>query len=200
MDRNKNERNIENEIHIRIAQYNALRSEIIERLKSNDQLLLLLFASMGTLSSIAAIQQKNALYLLLLLPLFISMIGVAMRRNSFRINQLGYYIKDKIEKPLKEKNVMPDDWVGWDTWQHDSERPGGEFYPTNVFARLGMKLHLMAIIIGLQIISIAIFYVFKGIPINKLEVSILIADVIIILYTLGMFKDFFAKNPLGEEK
>ena len=102
----KDEINSEN-VSLIIAEYTALREEILKRLEIDHQLIALALIAPGTILTIG-FQTRNASIMLVypILALFLSAIWVI---NETGIIEKGIYIRDHIESRVGENNIG---------WQH----------------------------------------------------------------------------------
>jgi hypothetical protein len=146
---------------------------------------MLSFVSSGALMTIAGSGRAGAEYLLLLSAPIIALLATALRWNNVRISQLGWYLGERIEKKLC-KSVHPEA-MGWDTgaWKAEWSRLDTK---TGRVIRLGTKLHLRFIFIGLQTVFILAF--FALVPISSISVghAFLIAiDFLGVGYTVILF-------------
>lgn len=79
-----------------LAQFNALRDEIIKRAEFEHQLIALTLAAAGTLAAVGLTVDGSSLALLVY-PVLTSFISIGWLFNNFRIQQMGHYIREKLE-------------------------------------------------------------------------------------------------------
>lgn len=77
----------------KLAQFSALRDEILKRLEMQHQLLALALIVSGTLLTIG-LADKGPAMILLLSPILIMFIAIAWSSNNVRIGQAGKFIKE----------------------------------------------------------------------------------------------------------
>lgn len=88
-----------------LAEYQALRNEILKRTEIQHQLISIALVALGALISVGMELSPPALLAYPMLALFLS---AAWSANDIQIAQLGAYIRDEIEKELL------DDGLGWE--------------------------------------------------------------------------------------
>jgi hypothetical protein len=88
-----------------LAEYHALRDEILKRTDIQHQLNSITLVAFGALASVGLQVSQTALLAYPLLALFLS---VVWSYNDLRIRQLGIYIRDRIE------NRLADMGEGWE--------------------------------------------------------------------------------------
>ena len=91
-----------------IAQYQALRDEILEKMRRNGQILSLTVLALGTLIA-AGVQFHNAA-LVLIYPIVAASLAYMWVAEDQGIKDVGSYIRDKIEGPLST--------LGYEYWEH----------------------------------------------------------------------------------
>jgi hypothetical protein len=79
-----------------LAEYQALRTEIIERIRIEQLLLGLAITVLGALLSLAIAGASSRASLLLAAPFVMSTLGFAYSDHARRINMLGAYITDRL--------------------------------------------------------------------------------------------------------
>lgn len=121
-----------------LAQFNALRDEIIKRAEFEHQLIALTLAAAGTLAAVGLTVDGSSLALLVY-PVLTAFISIGWLFNNFRIQQMGYYIREKLEPAysglgweqfLKSKasdKVRPGNTGLWRKWLSPQTLPIGIF-------------------------------------------------------------------------
>jgi hypothetical protein len=168
------------------AEYAALRSEIVERVKIHHQLLLLAFVAGGALISLSLHDGSTSKHLALFSPPIFAFVATAVRWNNFRIHQLGWYIRNHIEKQFHE--VVSADVMRWDTgdWKQGIL---GVAAPQSWVIRLGTKIHLRLAFVGLQVLFVLAFLSVTPVSgITMFQYALLLVDVICVGYTLLLFR------------
>lgn len=100
-----------------LAEYDALRSEIIHRMRYRIQILSLAIIVLG---AIFAFNRDNGPNILLYYPLFGFFVAAGWANNDYRIKEIGDYIRNHIEEKLPGLN--------WERYFFDlnkKERPKG---------------------------------------------------------------------------
>jgi hypothetical protein len=123
-----------------LAEYQALRAEILNRQSIQHQILSLAILAIGTLITVGI--QSNQVALVLLYPIFAFFLATAWRSQDRGISQIGEYIRVRIEKALP-----PMDWEGFAA-QARKKRKKVSF---TIFAATGIFLgtEILSVIVGL---------------------------------------------------
>lgn len=79
-----------------LAEYSALRDEILKRIETQNQILNLTLIIVGTLVSVGY-QLSNGPIILLVYPLIALVLSANWEQNNLRIRQIGVYIRERIE-------------------------------------------------------------------------------------------------------
>jgi hypothetical protein len=79
-----------------LAEFQALRGEVVQRIQLQQVLLGLTITALGALLSVALASTSSRASLLLATPFVTSALGFAYSDHSRRINMLGAYIKDHL--------------------------------------------------------------------------------------------------------
>lgn len=170
------------------AEYAALRTEIVERVKIHHQLLLLAFVSGGALISFSLHGSAPPKHLALLSPPIIAFVATAVRWNNFRIHQLGWYIKHHIEKQFH--GDVSQEVMRWDTGDWKQGTLEYVAAPQSWVVRFGTKVHLRLAFIGLQVLFVLAFLSVTPLSsITMFQYFLLFVDVLCMAYTFALFKE-----------
>jgi hypothetical protein len=148
----------------KLAQYSALREEILKRLEMQHQLIALALLATGTLIPIG-LADNGPVLVLLLSPILILLIAIAWAWNNVRIVQTGKFIKDKIE--------------GKDDWEHYWRDPTLHNWPTRRV--LTGAISALSIYLGAQLLIMVVAW-FRSTP-TAGEIVILVVDGITVALT-----------------
>jgi hypothetical protein len=127
---------------LQIAEYNALRGEIVKRMDVESQFITFTVIVFGTLVSVG-VQNKIA-SLLLLYPLLALFFAIGWSHSDYRVRQIGTYIKNQIEGAGGKTNIG---------WEHYLEmHPYSRYYwmSRGIF----LSTQVVAIIIGVSLASL----------------------------------------------
>lgn len=159
-------------ISIVLAEYKALRDEILKRKETQHQ-----FASFAliALSTVIAfgLQTKNAT-LILLYPILAMFLAIAWANQDRSVMLIGAYIRSRIEPKVGKDNM------GWEhfvyAYYSKAEKRVGSL---NILAMRGIFLatELLAIFVGLSIVAF-----------NTIIVLIFAADIVSILMTIILLR------------
>jgi len=154
-----------------IAEYSALREEILKRTEIQHQLIAIALVASGTFLSLSAQIPTTVGLAYPVLALFLS---AAWSQSDIRIRQIGEYIKDHIEKRLMQEGLL-DPSSGW---EHDFERRAlrarGKLVTLSQLVSYG-------ILIGTQILAVLLF-LFKT-SFTKKDICLLVLDCLVILFS-----------------
>ena len=130
-----------------LAEYNALREEILKRSEIQHQLLSFALAALGAL---IAVGLKDAPSALLAYPVLVCFLAIGWVYNDLQIAQIGLYIKYRIEAPLAASGLG---------WQHAilSQRP------SRVIGSLA-KLATRGMFWGTQILAVVLYLLKNPLP------------------------------------
>jgi len=125
-----------------LAEYQALRAEILSRQSIQHQILSLAILAIGTLITVGI--QSHQAAIVLLYPVFAFFLATAWRSQDRGISQIGEYIRVRIEKALP-----PMDWEGFAA-QARKKRKKVSF---TIFAASGIFLgtEILSIVVGLVV-------------------------------------------------
>lgn len=100
-------------VNLIIAEYNALREEILKLTDIQYQIAALALIAPGTLITIG-FQLKNATMIILIYPIFALFLAACWLNNAHGIYRLGLYIRKRIEPKVGEENI------GWETFSRQT--------------------------------------------------------------------------------
>ncbi|MGA1870953.1 MAG: hypothetical protein ACMUJM_20645 [bacterium] len=87
-----------------LAEYAALRNEIIKRMEIRNYLMTFAVAAAGTLLTFGN-QKDIPVLVMLIFPIFSVLLAFAWMNNDMHINNLGKYIKNHIESTSGIKGI-----------------------------------------------------------------------------------------------
>jgi sucrose-6F-phosphate phosphohydrolase len=156
-----------------IAEYTALRAEIVKRCEIQHQLIAVALVAIGTLITVS---YQSSSTMTLAYPILAIFLAAAWAQNDFRVRQIGSYIKNRIEKRLLENDLG---------WEHagPSTRVGGWGSLTLLASRgVFVGTEILAVALGLFKITSA------KIPLSTGDVLLLIVDVAAIILTFFLLR------------
>jgi hypothetical protein len=117
-----------------LAEYAALRDEVLKRIEFQNQILNLTLIILGTFVSVGY-QLSNGPVILLIYPLIACILSFSWEQHNLRIRQIGVYIRERIESRTSKG--------GWEQYRVDIrlKRTG-----TALFARLTFIITQLATI------------------------------------------------------
>ena len=152
-----------------LAQFSALREEILKRTEIQHQLITLAVVASGAFLSvnIGGLQTVPLAY-----PVLAMFLAAAWSQNNVRILQIGGYIKENIEKKLLANDLG---------WEHHvgTLRGGGKFGSLSFLASRG-------ILIGTQLLTVGVSIFKTDFP--KKDIALLILDAGIIFFTIFLLR------------
>lgn len=100
-----------------LAEYTALRNEIIKRIEMRQQLLTFTLVGAGTLMTLGATEGRAA-EVLLIYPILAFFLALGWTHNDVRIGELGGYLKEHVEQKLQTmktgKSVTAPKGIWWE--------------------------------------------------------------------------------------
>lgn len=148
-----------------LAEYNALRSEVIHRMQIRHQLVSLTVIVLG---AVFAFDGDSITFLVY--PILGFFIALGWAHNDFRVGEIGEYIRSNIECELPG--------IRWEQHffdQKDKKKPFHYLLRASILSAGG-------IIVGTQVISLVIVYIQEsGQIVNK---PLCIIDVVLIIFTI----------------
>ncbi|MCX7000532.1 MAG: hypothetical protein NT106_09605 [Candidatus Sumerlaeota bacterium] len=147
-----------------LAEYAALRSEILKRSETQNQLISLALIASGTFLTLSLQNTSTIALVYPILALFLAMLWV---QHDYKIRQIGAYIKERIEKPFLSEGLG---------WEH---RPPSSQYIGKVSVT---SLASSGIIIGTQILAVAVGILKTSFYVQ--DVVLLAIDTVVILLSL----------------
>jgi 8-oxo-dGTP diphosphatase len=133
-----------------LKEYDALRSEVLQRMNLRYQSLTLAISATGIFIAAVAGQFVPPVTLLLY-PLLAVCIAVAWAQNDIRVGQMGQRIRDDIEQQLGG--------IKWENWL------SAQFARTPVFLyRHSTELTAIGILVGTEILAIVLAISFHFVP------------------------------------
>lgn len=116
---------VEQTVDIVLAEYNTLRTELLQRLATRYQIMGLAFSAFSAILAVQAFGAGSAagLYLVLLYPLLAFFLLNVYISNSRHMRTIEMYIKIRIETCLKDELKRPfGENFGWQTYYDESNR------------------------------------------------------------------------------
>jgi hypothetical protein len=125
-----------------IAEFTALRDELVKLTDLQHQLLSIALLSFGTLMG-AGVQFKNT-SIILIYPILVLFLNAAWFNHAYGIDMLGHYIQNHIETRVGTENI------GWENHSHENS------IPHSILAFLGARgifpvTQVIALIAGISI-------------------------------------------------
>ncbi len=164
-----------------LAEYAALREEIVKRVELQHQLISLSILVAGTFYSVGL--QPNSSTVPLIYPFLAMFLAAAWFHNELLVIQIGGYIRYRVEPTVQV--------LGWDsilpTLAADRRTPLGLL---DVFAARG-------ILIGSQILSVFISLVASNLQIDNTRLVLMTLDIVAILMTILLLRHY---HPLSKER
>ncbi len=154
-----------------IAEYNALRDEIVKRTEIQHQLIsIAVVASGGFLSLVDKIPAK----VFLAYPVLALVLAAAWSQSDIRIQRIGMYIRDHIEEPLIKAGELT---AGWEH-VFQSSSPAGKVGTLSNFISVG-------ILVGTQILTVVLFLYRRAnaTSFTTAETALLIASFLVVVFT-----------------
>ena len=145
-----------------LAEYSALRDEILKRSEIQHQLVSLSLIATGTFLTIGSTTATLAY------PILATFLAAAWAQNDFRIRQMGMYIKKRIEEKLLGSNL------GWEH-VHASSPSIANLGSLSLFASRG-------IFVGTQILTVLISLLKTSFPTEN--IVLLVLDGLAITFSL----------------
>jgi hypothetical protein len=126
-----------------LAEYNALRDEILKRSEIQHQLISFALAALGALVAVGVKDSPSAL---LAYPILVLFLAISWTYNDLQIAQIGLYLKYRIEAPLLASGLG---------WQHAilSQRPSREIGSLAKLATRGMFWGTQILAVGLYLLK-----------------------------------------------
>lgn len=157
-----------------LAEYGALRDELLRRVEIRYQLVLAALVGAGTFLSLGV--QFEAAGVVLLFPVLVGLLAASWASNDVAIKRIAAYIGARIEAAVSD---------GAQGWEHTHPRAtvSGPFAPVVAYATRGIFVvtQLASIVVG-----IAIAY-----PVDQPElVALAVADLIIVAFTAAMLTGY----------
>lgn len=164
-----------------LAEYAALREEIVKRIELQHQLISLSVLVAGTFYSVGL--QPNSSAVPLIYPFLAIFLAAAWFHNELLVIQIGGYIRYRIEPTFQV--------LGWDSILHtlfaDRRTPLGLL---DVFAARG-------ILIGSQILAIFISLIASNLQVDNTRLILIALDILGILMTVLLLRPY---HPLSKER
>ncbi|RJP78969.1 MAG: hypothetical protein C4522_10625 [Desulfobacteraceae bacterium] len=150
-----------------LAEYNALRAEIIHRMSIRHQIVSF---SVILLGAILAFKTLNGTTLLLY-PILVLFLACGWAHNDCRVGEIGNYIKNNIEDKLC--------FLGWESFLYNTKN--GE-----IASKYGFRATMLSaggIFIGVQLISMVMAYIIDRQIFVRID-SIVVLDIVSIIITI----------------
>lgn len=160
-----------------LAEYTALRAEIIHRMATRHQIVTF---SVAVLAAILAFDEAP-IKTLFAYPVLGVFLALGWAHNDFRIAEIGEYIQSHIE------TVLPG--LKWETYFSNIKSPGTKFW--NVLR--AMILSAGGIIVGTQLLALLIPFL-KGTPPTVWVIGLDVLAILLTLYILYSRKRHFRKK------
>jgi len=152
-----------------LAEFAALRNELLKRTEIQSQLTTFALIAVGTLIPIGLQTSTLAILAYPVLGLFISAMWLL---QDIRIQQVGRYIREKIE------NRLPEQALGWERSRSSAKLLG----PLSSIVLISSR----AILIGTQLFAILVALLNTSFPIE--DIVLIAIDLLCILVTMLMLR------------
>ncbi len=127
-----------------LAEYTALRGEVIKRLEMRHQILTFTLVIAGTFLAFGVRQEVTPL-VLLLYPILAVFLALEWMHDDFRAGEIGEYVKDRTEKLLKG--------LHWETSLQNKRvaKPVGRFFRATEVSAVGVFIatELLAVLLAI---------------------------------------------------
>lgn len=149
-----------------LAEYNALRGEILKRSEIQHQLISFALAALGALTAVGL---KDSTSALLAYPILVLFLAVGWTYNDIQIAQIGLYIKHRIEGQLAASGQG---------WQHTilSQRSSREIGSLAKLATRGMFWSSEILAVGL--------YLLKSLPAQTIHLASPTAENVLLIASI----------------
>jgi hypothetical protein len=153
-----------------LAEYIALRAEILKRIELQHQLITLSLVATGTFLSVGL---QGSPTLILTYPILAMFIGAAWSQSALRISQMGTYIRRRIEEGFLSGEL------GWEHMRANTDAPF--FGSLSIFMSRG-------IFVGTQIL--AVFAALLKTTFSQADIILFPIDGIAIVITIFLIRRF----------
>lgn len=160
-----------------LAEFSALRDEIVARINLRHQMLVVALTLLGLLMAFGVKEVKDkeiSTLLFLLYPILCTFLAMGWSHTDYRLGELGTYIRETIETKLPE--------MGWEHCISASSQPSKRSFKVQELSALG-------IFVGVEILSILVAFFLEFIHGNSLSaISVMPnpTNVVIKLILLGI--------------
>ncbi len=153
-----------------LAEYSALRAELLKRIELQHQMISLALIAAGTFLSVGI--QFDSATIILIYPILAMFLASAWAQSDFWIRRIAFHIHFHIEE------VLAGNGQGWEHNNH----PGSKipfFGSLSLFASRG-------IFIGTQVLAIFVAWLRTGFPLE--DQVLMVVDILIIVLTLVLLR------------
>jgi 8-oxo-dGTP diphosphatase len=120
-----------------LAEFSALRDEILWRMQTRNQMLIFTLGAAGTLFTFGMTREDPLI--LLIYPILAFLLSLAWMKHDLRIGEIGEYIRTKIENRGKRKGLRWQQYIR-DLYTQQEEPAGREDEQTRRSKRKGIRL------------------------------------------------------------
>jgi hypothetical protein len=154
-----------------LAEYSALRAEVLQRSEAQHQLVSLALTGAGVLISVGL--ERNSTTVILAYPVFAVFLSAAWSQHDIRIGEIGTYIRERIENKLLGNDL------GW-KHAHTGSRLGLMVGSRSFLASRG-------ILVGTQLLAVILASLKFRLTVLAIDVDtlLLLLDVAAIVLTLS---------------
>lgn len=153
-----------------LAEYSALRAELLKRIELQHQMISLALIAAGTFLSVGI--QFDSATIILIYPILAMFLASAWSQSDFWIRRIAFHIHFHIEEVLAGNDQG---------WEHNNH-PGSKipfFGSLSLFASRG-------IFIGTQVLAIFVAWLRTGFPLE--DQVLMVVDILIIVLTLVLLR------------
>jgi hypothetical protein len=149
-------------------EYNTLRTELLNRLGSRQQIVSVTLTLVGAFSGIG---WTTGAIVLLLYPIIALLLAAGWAQNEIKIRQLSNYIRDHLESALPG--------LGWERYSRERDRVGA--WPLDVLSVGGIFLLAQLLPLGL-----GFYQIMQGYPGGLIQWILLLLDIVAVGALLGL--------------
>ncbi len=132
---------VSNDTSLLLAQYHALRAEVLQRQEMENQLATFTVIVFGTILGIG-FQNQAAIPLILLYPSLALFFAVNWAHSEYRVRQIGIFIRDQIEAIVGANNMG---------WEHYMATVNRRSLYTLATRGIFITTELLAIVVGISV-------------------------------------------------
>lgn len=135
---------IKNSENVILAEYSALRDEIVARINLRHQMLVIALTLLGLLMAFGikdTNEKEISMHLFLLYPILCMFLAMGWAHTDYRLGELGTYIRETIETKFLG--------IGWEHYIHARSQPFKRSFKVQEMAAIG-------IFVGVEVLSLLV--------------------------------------------